>query len=292
MANPSFPPPLPPELPPAYSPPPPPKQPSLLGKLFAPILILLALAAKFGKILLPALKFLPALLKTGGTMLLSIWVYAMLWGWKFAAGFVLCIFVHELGHVYAARQVGIKNTSVPIFIPFFGALILQREAAKNAWHQAIIGIGGPVAGAWAAAICHYIFLKYDAPLFGGLAYTGYLLNLFNLIPFGQLDGGHITSALTPKFSLVGAVLLGVILFLRPHNFILWFIFLANLTLAFRAFRKNRTPEEERYYSIPSRQRWIMGACYLGLIALLVGGMHLSHERLMAHSQVAEEIQQD
>jgi len=53
------------------------------------LLILLAKSAKFGKLAL-----------TAGTMLLSIGTYAILWGWRFATGFVLLLFAHEMGHVW------------------------------------------------------------------------------------------------------------------------------------------------------------------------------------------------
>lgn len=107
-----------------------------------------------GKFLLPALQWLKLakvaaamgkVLTTGGTMLLSVVVYAQRFGWSFAAGFVLSIFVHELGHVYAAWRKGMP-VSAPIFIPGLGALILQKGRAKSVWDEAVIGIGGPLAG--------------------------------------------------------------------------------------------------------------------------------------------------
>src|SRR4029079_17950478 len=98
----------------------------------------------FGKlkiIILPALKFFPLILKTGGTMLLSIWVYAMFWGVWFAVGFVVLMLIHESGHLLAAKRVGLK-VGAPVFIPFMGATIALREAPRNAWIEAQVGIGG------------------------------------------------------------------------------------------------------------------------------------------------------
>jgi Zn-dependent protease len=115
------------------------RQPSLwqrFKKAAAPIVaVVVALFAKFKFALLAILKFLPVILKTGGTMLLSIGVYAMAWGWRFAVGFVLLIFVHECGHLIAAKKFGLK-VSAPMFIPFMGAFIALREAPKNAWMEA------------------------------------------------------------------------------------------------------------------------------------------------------------
>jgi hypothetical protein len=102
-----------------------------LKKLFAPIgvaaLFVAKFAAKLKFLVIPILKFLPLVLKTGGTMILSIWIYAMQWGWMFALGFVLLIFVHECGHLLVARAFGLK-VGAPVFIPFMGALIALKEA--------------------------------------------------------------------------------------------------------------------------------------------------------------------
>ncbi len=97
----------------------------------------------FGKlkfIVFPVLKFFPMILKTGGTMILSIGAYAMMWGWQFAVGFVLLIFIHECGHLVAARRIGLK-VGAPVFIPFMGAIIALKEAPRNAWIEAQVGIG-------------------------------------------------------------------------------------------------------------------------------------------------------
>src|SRR5215216_7911563 len=89
----------------------------LIGKFFAKLKI----------VLLPLLKFLPVLLKSGGTMLLMIWVYMQLWGWQFALGFVLLLLVHETGHLIVAKKFGLK-VGAPVFIPFMGAFIALKEA--------------------------------------------------------------------------------------------------------------------------------------------------------------------
>src|SRR5262249_31985506 len=136
----------------------PPRQP-LWKQILAPIGVVLVLIAKFAAklkvIILPLLKFFPMLLKTGGSMVITMWLYATMWGWKYAAGFVLLIFVHEGGHLIAARMMGL-NVGVPVFIPFMGAFIALKEAPRNAWIEAIVGIGGPIAGAIGALFCHII----------------------------------------------------------------------------------------------------------------------------------------
>src|SRR5207253_8577684 len=121
-------------------------------KRLGPIGAFLALVAGKLKWLLALGKFMLPALKTGITMLVSIGYYSLLFGWPFAAGFVLCILVHELGHVFVAWRMGVP-VSAPLFIPGMGALILQKRWARSAWDEALIGIGGPVAGTAAGLAC-------------------------------------------------------------------------------------------------------------------------------------------
>ena len=266
-----------PEAPPVWGPPPEPKGSEKLKKLLAPLGVVGVLALKFFAklkfILLPALKFIPVLLKTGGTMLLSIWVYAMAWGVWFAVGFVLLIFVHETGHLLAAKRLRLK-VGAPVFIPFMGAIIALKEAPRNAWVEAQVGIGGPMLGTLGAAVCEMIHIATGNPLFGALAYTGFFLNLFNLAPVGFLDGGRIVTALSPWLWIVGmAIVLGMTI-LHP-NFILVLILIVSVPRIISLFR-SKTDEERRYFEVTPQQRWTMGVMYFGLVALLVLGMHLSH----------------
>src|SRR5579885_2501521 len=139
-----------------------------IKKLLAPIGVGIAVFFKY----LVKLKFLLPVLKTGGTMLLSIGAYAIAWGWQFAVGFVLLIFIHECGHLIAAKRLGLK-VGAPMFIPFMGAIIALKEAPRNAWIEAEVGIGGPLFGAFGAAVCVMIYLGTDNQLFRGLAYSGF-----------------------------------------------------------------------------------------------------------------------
>lgn len=242
-------------------------------KLLVPLGVLGALLLKFKSLLLPVLKFFPVLLKTGGTMFLSIGIYAMAWGWWFALGFVLLIFVHECGHLLAAKRVGLK-VGAPVFIPFMGAIIALKEAPRNAWIEAQVGIGGPLLGTVGAVVCYLLYLVTGNPLFSALAYVGFFLNLFNLAPIGFLDGGRIVTALSPWLWLVGAVVLGLLM-VAHFNFLLLLILLMSLPRLFSLFRK-RTEEEARYFEVTPAQRWLMGALYFGLIIFLTLAMKLSH----------------
>lgn len=236
-------------------------------------ILLLKFGAKFKFILLPVIKFFPVLFKTGGTMILSIGAYAMLWGWWFAVGFVLLIFIHECGHLLAARKCGLK-VGAPVFIPFMGALIALKEAPRNAWIEAQVGIGGPLLGTLGAVVCELIHLATGNPMFRALAYTGFFLNLFNLAPFGFLDGGRIVTALSPWLWLVGLVIVVGLMIAHP-SIILFLILIFSAPRLFSLFRR-RSEAEQRYYEVTPGQRWTMAVLYFGLIALLVVGMQFTH----------------
>jgi Zn-dependent protease len=271
--------------PPAYeSPPqyhdPPGTEPNLwqrFKKFLAPAGVVLVLGVKFfGKVkflILPLLKFLPVILKTGGTMVLSIGLYALQWGVWFALGFVVLIFVHECGHLLAARRIGLK-VGAPVFIPFMGAVIALKEAPRNAWIEAQVGIGGPVLGTLGAAMCEGIFQLTGNLLFRALAHTGFLLNLFNLAPIGFLDGGRVVTALSPWLWLVGAGVMGIMLLNYP-NFLLLLVLLFSLPRLFSLFR-HKTEAERRYFEVTPAQRWFMAALYFGLVACLVWGMEATY----------------
>jgi Zn-dependent protease len=252
-----------------------------LGPLGVVGVLIAKFFAKVKFLILPALKYFPVILKTGGTMLLSIWAYALYWGVWFAVGFVLLIFIHECGHLLAAKRIGLK-VGAPVFIPFMGALIALKEAPPNAWIEAQVGIGGPLFGSLGAAVCEVIYLITGNPMFRALAYTGFFLNLFNLTPVGFLDGGRIVQALSPWLWLAGFAILAVMTFSHP-NFLLILILVASLPRLFFLFKK-KSEAEQRYYEISPAQRWTMGVLYFGLIALLVLGMKMT---LIQHDTLAQ-----
>ncbi|MDP6858631.1 MAG: site-2 protease family protein [Verrucomicrobiales bacterium] len=244
-----------------------------IKKYLGPIGIVLLLIIKFGAklkfLILPVLKFFPMLLKTGGTMLISIWAYSLIWGWQYAAGLVLLILLHEFGHLIAARLFGLK-VGLPVFIPFMGALIALKEAPRHAWVEFWIAAGGPITGGLASLGCHCIYFATGNDFFSALAYVGYLLNLFNLMPLGFLDGGRMVTALSPWLWLVGIVIAGAFAVYRP-SFIIFLILLLSLPRLFSLFRK-RTEEEQRYYEVTPFQRGVAAFVYFGLILALGAGM--------------------
>jgi Zn-dependent protease len=241
-------------------------------KLLMPLGAVGLILWKLKAVLFGALKFLPMLLKTGGTMLLTIWLYALGWGWQFALGFVVLIFIHECGHLLAARRLGLK-VGAPVFIPFMGAIIALKEAPRNAWVEAQVGIGGPLLGSLGAVASFALGWLTHNPLFIALAHTGFFLNLFNLAPIGFLDGGRVVTALSPWLWLAGAVIMGLLLFAQ-FNFLILLILLMSLPRLFSLFRR-KSEEERRYFEVTTAQRWIMAAMYFGLAAFLALAMQES-----------------
>src|SRR5882762_4798792 len=256
---------------------------SRVKKALGPVAVAAALIAKFfAKLkffILPALKFLPILLKSGGTMLISIWAYALFYGWRFAVGFVLLMLVHECGHLIVAKKFGLP-VSAPVFIPFMGAFILLKDQPRNAWMEACVGIGGPLLGSLGALACNSLGEIFNMPFLIVLASTGYFLNLFNLMPVGFLDGGRIVTALSRWLWLPGFAMLLWFGWKFP-NFIVWLIVIASLPRVFSLFRK-RTEEEQRYFEVTPAQRWTMSILYFGLIAALALGMYTAHNELIDH----------
>src|SRR5213593_4591811 len=154
---------------------------SRVKKALGPITVVGVLIAKFFAklkfVLLPLLKFLPILLKSGGTMLLMVWVYTQFWGWPFAVGFVLLLLVHESGHLLVARKFGLK-VGAPVFIPFMGAFIALKDAPRNAWMEACVGIGGPMLGSLGALVCNVLGEMFSAPIFIALLSLPRIYSLF------------------------------------------------------------------------------------------------------------------
>ena len=161
-----------------------------------------------------------------------------------------------------------------MFIPFMGALIALKNAPKDAWMEAWVGIGGPLLGAVGALVCEGLFVVSGNPLFRGLAYTGFFLNLFNLAPIGMLDGGRIVTVLSPWLWLVGAAVMLALLVLHP-NFLIGIILLVSLPRLWSLFRR-KSDQERRYFEVTPGHRLAMAGMYFGLIALLLLGMALTH----------------
>ena len=239
----------------------------LLRRLAAPFVGLGLLILKFGGLLLKL-----KVVTTGGSMLVSIAAYAWIWGLPFAVGFVLLIFVHELGHVLELRRQGVR-ASAPLFIPFLGAVIGMRELPDDAWKEARVALAGPILGSAGAAACWIAGEATGSELLVGLAFVGFFLNLFNLIPIVPLDGGRAAGALHPAFWFVGLLMMLALVVLRPNPILVLIVILGGLDL-WR--RWNERGSAAAYYQLPIGRRVTVGVVYLGLVLVLALAMSVTH----------------
>jgi Zn-dependent protease len=231
----------------------------------------IALLAKFKAVivLLPKLK----LFASTGTILVSLAAYALLWGWPFAAGFIALLFVHEMGHVIALRREGLK-ASAPMFIPFMGAVIAAKSLGQNALAEARVGLAGPVLGSIGAAACILVWHVTGSDLWRALAFTGFFLNLFNLLPVVPLDGGRAMAAMAPWMWFVGFAAMIPLAFVFPNPIILLILVFAGFETYKRwKLRRSGSPQQHAYYRVRPLDRALVAAVYLSLVALLVVGMH-------------------
>ncbi|NJD08724.1 MAG: site-2 protease family protein [Methylococcaceae bacterium] len=232
-------------------------------------LLILLSAGKLGKVLL-----------TGGSMLVSVFAYALIYGWWYAVGFVGLIFVHEMGHYLAARQRGL-DVGAPTFIPFVGAWIELKERPHDAETEAYVGFAGPLVGSIGALLCYFVARDQDSALLLAIAYSGFFLNLFNLIPVSPFDGGRITAVISPKIWLLGVPILLGLFFYRPSPLLILMAILA-APQVMQAWRHDPTaPENRAYYSVAAEHRMQYAVYYIGLAAFLAIMSNDVHKTLQA-----------
>ena len=245
---------------------------SLWKRLAGPIVAVGLLLFKFGGqlkgllLLLPKLKFLT----TSASALVSVGAYALIWTWKFAIGFVILLFIHEMGHVLQLRREGIK-ASAPMFIPFLGAAVAMKELPKDAAAEARVGLAGAVLGTLGCLIPLGLHYATGDELFQALAYVGFFLDLINLAPVLPLDGGRAMAALSPWMWVVGWLLMIASVFVFPSSLILIVALLGGFE-TYRRWKARKTPEAKRYNRVSKRTRLAVAAVYIGLAVLLALGM--------------------
>jgi Zn-dependent protease len=233
--------------------------------------------SKLSYIGLFALKFkglLFTVISTGVTAL----IYAQLFGWAFGVGIVLLILIHESGHVVVARIMGLPVT-LPVMIPFLGAFVSMKQQPRSVAQESIMAIGGPVLGSIAAGLCYVGYLTMPTSSTGqllrALAYFGFLINLFNLIPLTPLDGGRVTSLLSKWFNVAGLVIAaGLLLFeMQSGNNVSPVLFLVLIFGAFATWQRFRsTTLNPAYYAVGAQTKVTVGALYLALLFALGLGM--------------------
>ena len=253
-----------------------PKRRRGLGAAGGALVALGVLAAKFKGVLalLFGFKWLilaPKLLLSFGSIFLSLWFYALAFGWKFGVVFVLQILVHEMGHYLTFRNFGVP-VSLPLFIPGLGAFV-SSPMTSDPTRNAVAALMGPVFGVCAAVLCWGYGLTTGEPFWIAAAYVGFFLNLFNLIPAYPFDGGRVAGAIDGRIWLVGvALLIGWIVVFRHFSaftiLILIFVLMSSIPRGIAAWRGQIDPRE-RIASPP--QRGAIAIAYFSLIALAVAG---------------------
>jgi Zn-dependent protease len=244
----------------------------LLRRLWAPIAAIGLILWKFKAAALAVFKF--KFVGTALSGLVSVAAYALLWSWWFAVGLVVLLFIHEMGHVLEARRQGLP-ASAPMFIPFLGALITLKQLPHDVWREARVALAGPIIGSLGALAFWIVGAVTERDFFTAMAYVGFFLNLFNLLPIAPLDGGRAVAALHPAFWLVGLVALVALLIVSPNPILILILIIGGMEVWSR-WRHRSSPEAQEYYSISPGRRIAVGVAYFGLAALLVGAMGATH----------------
>jgi len=201
-------------------------------------------------------------------------IYAQLFGWAFGVGIVLLILVHESGHVVVARVMGMPVT-LPVMIPFLGAFVSMKQQPRTVAQESVMAIGGPILGTIGAGLCYLGYLatpdSTTGQLLRALAYFGFLINLFNLVPVTPLDGGRVLSVLSKWFNVAGlAIAAGLLLFGNFHSPVLFLVLIFGAFSTFQRFRS--TALNPAYYAVDARTKLVIGLLYLGLLLALGVGM--------------------
>ncbi len=228
-----------------------------------------------GKVLLGLLKAAPLakFALTSLSMFAMIAVEAQRAGPVFAVGFVLLILVHELGHGWAMRREGI-HAGWPIFIPFFGAFISMKSQPRSRAVEAAVAYGGPAAGTAASLVVAAVALSVGWRGGLSLAYAGFFLNLFNLLPLSPMDGGRIAQGLHRRAWIVGGLLMGALYLLTQAPQLLFIGLLSLMHL-----RPKGDPPDIDPYTPAERRAWMLR--YFGLIVFLAASLYFT-QRLLGH----------
>lgn len=206
-----------------------------------------------------------------GSMVVSIGAYSTIFGLPYATGIVGLILVHECGHAAVMLQRGMPFSPM-VFVPFMGAVIATRKQPRDAWEDALIAAGGPLAGSAAAAGVAVAAHLTDAQLLYALADFGYMINLFNLLPIGSMDGGRWVGALSKYVGVVGTGLGGYIAYTgvvsNPLFYLIW------LAGGYETFQRFYNPLHlpPNFYKISTAQRAVLTGGYFGLVVALLAAM--------------------
>lgn len=234
-----------------------------MGRLF----VLLFTGLKFSKVLL-----------TGLSMVASIAIYALVFGWKFATAFVGLLAIRGLGSYAAARYKGLRPGAM-VIIPFFGTLTGRGDAPRDAQTDAFIALAGPVVGTLSSLVCYLLAQHHEAQWLLAVAYSSFFFNLICLLPVGTFDGGRILAVLSPRLWLLGVPLLvGLFVYVQsPVILIAGFLAWPRFVQAWK-YRADDALAAE-YFAAPSAVKWEYGSYYVVLLSYLAVTTHDVHAML-------------
>ena len=211
----------------------------------------------------------------GGSMVVTIAAYATKFRLGLVIGFVVITLIHEIGHAIVIRAKGLR-AGFMVFIPFIGGAVTLKDQPRSAYDDAQIGLAGPIAGTAASLICLQIFKWTNNPLYLLIAFTGFVLNLINLIPFGVLDGGRISAAITKWMWLFGGAAVVYKAIKQPNPLIFLILFLA----AFQVYASIvREKEDKAFYDVTIGQRAAVAFFYFALVVFLGHQAYMTLNRL-------------
>jgi Zn-dependent protease len=226
---------------------------------------------------------------TGSTMLLAAWAYALMYGWRFAVGLVLLTLVHEVGHAFMGRRLGLP-VSAPVFVPFFGAYVKLGKLPRSSWEGFLVAIGGPLAGAGASALCALAGAAWggwNGGLLVAVGFYGLAINLFNLVPFGFLDGAHAIVPIGWRAGAAATALAAFVLFVavRETGHLDPVPLLVLVGAAWQFWTRSRRRPDAAPGGIPdvatTGQRHAALAIYFGLVVGLTVAVQVLHAQLPA-----------
>jgi Zn-dependent protease len=218
----------------------------------------------------------------GGSMLVTIAAYATKFRIGLVVGFVVITLIHEIGHAIVIRAKGLR-AGFMVFIPFIGGAVTLKDQPRSAYDDAQIGLAGPIAGTAASLVSLQIFKWTANPLYMLIAFTGFILNLLNLLPLGPLDGGRISAAITKWMWLIGGGALVYKAVKQPNPLMILILVLA----AFQVYASIvREKEDKAFYDVTLGQRAAVAFFYFGLVVFLGHQAYLALDRLATMSAIA------
>ncbi len=216
----------------------------------------------------------------GGSMALSLATYAIIFrAYPFALifGFLVIIFIHEIGHAVVIRAKGLR-AGVMVFIPFIGGAVTLKDQPRTAYDDAIIGLAGPICGTAASLVVLQVYKWLEQPLYLAIAAAGFMVNLFNLIPIGMLDGGRISGAVTKWMWVFGGGWLIYKAVRQPNPLMIIILLLVALQVYLSIVREK---DDKSFYDVTLGQRAGIAAAYFILVVFLSHQTYVTMHRLAA-----------